>query len=182
MSVWIDCINCGKQVIWEAGDDKCIWCGKSARVKDPGVVLLAPVKITKEVAVEVQGEERNIMSNKGHAHERHRFIEEHKAEIIADYWAMTSGEFKTKWDLSSSGWSTIRKRWAADVELAKPAEFPKKRKGNSVSNSRPKVGKTTPQPNYEMLQAEYDGYRKAILDVFGVKVPSSSKTGGIDAG
>lgn len=49
--------------------------------------------------------------------ERHQYLEEHKAEIIADYKVLGRKGLIEKWGLSETGWdSLIRKRWAPDVK------------------------------------------------------------------
>ena len=111
-------------------------------------------------------------------HAKHLFIEEHRADIIADYLTIGTTELLEKWKLSVSGWRPIKKRWATDIETAKqkfpviaeavkkirvPAVGDKRRKGYKAEGwSDPVKGR-----EYAELKARYDGYRQAVLDIFG---------------
>ena len=56
------------------------------------------------------------IGNRIEPHARHKYIEEHKAEIIDSFLAGGYDEVKRVWAISSAGWYTTKKRWAADIE------------------------------------------------------------------
>jgi len=105
----------------------------------------------------------------GNMHQKHRDIESHKAEIIADFIKLGSVAMLEKWGISASGWCTIKKKWAADIVAAGGSIVP------AVPVPKPKVNKDSPelsidwQQEYIELASYTRGYRQAVLDVFGQK-------------
>ncbi|MHB8084368.1 MAG: hypothetical protein ACYDHZ_00885 [Dehalococcoidia bacterium] len=63
-------------------------------------------------------------------HERHLYLEVHKAEIIADYQKLGFQGMKKKWAMPSSTWSNLVKKWhvAPNEPARRPHHYPKNRK------------------------------------------------------
>lgn len=71
-----------------------------------------------------------INMSKGSQHERHRYLEEHKDEILADYENSGQEKMLEKWHISLSGWLNIRERWLGQEE-----ERPKTKAADKVSGA-----------------------------------------------
>jgi len=99
------------------------------------------------------------MSNKGDAHARHKYIEEHKAEIIADFVKLGTKAMLGQWGISAGGWTNIQKRWAVDIEAV--------HKGSPEAKKAPTDVPFDYERVYHELQARFEGYRQAVLDILG---------------
>ena len=181
----VDCVNCGKQAECDTYDDTCYWCGKPVRKKVKDIAEIAPTSLppiaeaTEKMASGEKSSKEVAMRKGGNFYAKHRLIEEHKAEIIADFVSLGKKVMLKKWDISGSSWSTIKKRWKGDIEaaggsIAKQLRVPsigdKRRKGYKAEGwTEPVNGR-----EYAELAARFDGYRQAVLDIFG-NVESDSK-------
>lgn len=173
MLMLIDCVNCGKQVEVDSKDDICYWCQKPAQIK-------VNEKQIKECIKEVI----KVVKKGGKMWAKHVEIETQKAEIIADFVALGANEMLRKWQISASGWNTIKKRWSKDIEAAvrdaprrksyKDEGFPLPQELKSgsltgkVNKGKPELSEAIDwQQEYEELQQHFEGYRQAVLDIFG---------------
>lgn len=59
-------------------------------------------------------------------HQRHKFLESHKDDIIKLYYDEGSKAAREAYGISISGWWTISKRWNLDEEPKKPAIISKR--------------------------------------------------------
>lgn len=175
MSWYTDCVNCGKQVLIESNDDICYWCGKPARVK-----VIEAVEVSAEIGQLDENSEKLKevdMKRGGSNQAKHRFIEENKAEIIADLVSLGKKAMLGKWGISASGWVNLKKRWAADIETAgkaAPATVVVRKK-SSIERNGPTSKPLDYKQLYCQLFEEYKGYRQAIQDVFGQGIEVNSK-------
>lgn len=106
--------------------------------KNTGNITSQPVTKTSEKLTNSLTKEKH---KGGDTHKRHEFIEKNKDQIIIDL--ATLGEKKTlaKWNISESGWFTIRKQWGL-TRLTKPKES----KGIGVNKE---FEKALPRPKEE---------------------------------
>jgi hypothetical protein len=95
------------------------------REGDPNYVDPEPVsKPGEKVNQNVDGNPTSDAKVKRHKggtamKERHKYIEDHKAEILKDMAELGTSAALKKWDISSSGWFTIRKRWGISNKIVK---------------------------------------------------------------
>lgn len=94
----VDCANCGKQTLMDTPGDKCIWCGKSPYKKEGTMQEHSPSEL-KKMGIR----------------EKHRFIEEHKEEIIRDARRLKKREILKKWDISSTTFYKLKKLYAPEL-------------------------------------------------------------------
>ena len=175
----VDCVNCGKQAECDTYDDTCYWCGKPVRKKVKDIAEIAPTSLppiaeaTEKMASGEKSSKEVAMRKGGNLQAKHRLIEEHKAEIIADFVSLGKKVMLKKWDISGSGWNTIKKRWKGDIEAAggSIARQPRAPKQLKVAVQSPKE---PVESAFRELAARFDGYRQAVLDIFG-NVESDSK-------
>ncbi len=115
-----------------------------------------PKDFRKEaVMTQVPGSQKKQHGGSNHA--KHQYIEAHKEEIIADFLVLGRKKMLEKWTLSSGGWNTIQKKWAADIEAAKK---------DGPAAKEPNVPVDW-QAKYFKLQDHFNGYRQAVLDICG---------------
>ena len=153
MSWYVDCVNCGKQVSIEPSDDVCYWCHNPALIKVSEKKLEENIKEAK-------------MGTGGNRQAKHRFVEEHKSEIIADYLSLGKEKILEKWEISGSGWIAMQKRWKSDIETASKDVATKVDKKLTKKLTREKPVRDY-QKKYRELLSRHEGYRQAILDTHG---------------
>ena len=160
------CPFCGGAQYWDEEYKcwKCMMCSKPETWKPPPVIedkLVGPKKMTKPK--KIQKEAQMVEQKTGKrvdAHERHRYIEEHKAEIIDAYLAGGAVAVKAQFGVSPGGWHTIQKRWAADIEARRLGGD----KGQPEKELITEVGMDY-KFKYMEMKAWSDGYRQCVLDI-----------------
>jgi hypothetical protein len=75
-----------------------------------------------EIIPSVSEKEGDNMAGKGGGasnHERHVFLETNKAAILADIRSMGQTKARKKWDIASSSWFYLMKRWGVTAAIAR---------------------------------------------------------------
>lgn len=162
--VLVDCVNCGKQVECDTSEDNCYWCGNPVRIKvnsgqKAGNSRVLGIQVSQKTTEEAE------MRKGGNLQAKHRFIEEHKAEIIADFISLGAKEMLVRWEVSASGWATIKRRWAAEIEEARG----KAPETVVIEKTSPASQPLDYKQLYYQLLENYKGYRQAVLDICGQK-------------
>jgi hypothetical protein len=89
---------------------------------DPAPVSKTDEKLTGPLTGTPPGDAKVKRHKGGTAmRERHKYIEDHKSEILIDVVELGTSAALKKWDISFSGWFTIRKRWGLANEGYKQA-------------------------------------------------------------
>ena len=59
-----------------------------------------------------------VKSRGGGKYERHRYLESHRDEIVADLVGLGRGGMIKKWHISSAGWYKLKQRWGVGIAKA----------------------------------------------------------------
>jgi len=100
---------------------------------------------------------------------RHQYIEAHKDEIIDTFLEKGWFGIRDDWGITPGGWFSVSRRWAEDIEKRRleagekgSPEFTTSVSGDTINTTAP----TDWERKYLELKAEYEGYRKAVKDMF----------------
>ncbi len=117
MSWYVNCANCGKEVLIDGPRDRCYFCGKNASKKE---VIMAE----KEV------EERVVPPKPKNRRKLKEYWEKNKEAMVADYLSMRVSSFLKKWGISSLTWQKLKKKWGVPNKgkhsMYKRGEAPRK--------------------------------------------------------
>jgi len=166
---FVDCVNCGKQVMIGGPADKCLWCGKYPSAKEPPAGSSSVVSsssesnhLEEEVAVSEtdEVEEVKVVNHRNKSPMAvkaiRKYRKENKAAMLHDYYTMTLKDFFQKWSISSATWSGLKKDW----------EVTGKGWGHSMPKEPPVAGsepdQLTEHDHYLMLL----GYQMAVREIF----------------
>ena len=118
MSWYVNCANCGKEVLIDGPEDTCLFCSKNASKKE---VVMAE-KEEKAVAP--------IPSKPRNRRKAWAYYLKNKEAMIADYNSMRVSSFFQRWHISSVTWGKLRELWEVPNKekhsMYKRAETPRK--------------------------------------------------------
>ena len=100
MSWYVNCANCGHQVMIDGPEDRCYFCGKNASKKE--VIMAEKEGTVEEKAIPPKPRKRKKLWE---------YYEQNKEAMIADYQSMRVSSFFKKWGLGSLTWQKLREKW-----------------------------------------------------------------------
>ena len=157
MNLYVNCANCGKQVISNEPDSKCYWCGNYARYK-----YAEKKEVTMEQNIGTSEERAPVPRRpKQRLEKLWGYFDQHKEAIIADYRSMTLNDFYKRWHITSSTWLKLKKKW--EVPSKGLGGSKKKRHGKTgvkVDQKGDKKVKLTEHERYLILV----GYQMAVRE------------------
>lgn len=110
MSWYVNCANCGKEVLIDGPEDRCLFCGKNASKKE---VIMAEKEagVEERVAVPPKPRKRNKLWE---------YYEQNKEAMIADHRSMTVISFFGRWHVTASTWGKLKKQWGVQNKQPGP--------------------------------------------------------------
>lgn len=95
---YVNCANCGKQVLVDGPEARCYFCQKSAYKKE-------------DIMQENTVEERVVPPPPKKGKKRWAYYEQNKEAILADYYSLKLMEFFKRWRITSTTWLKLKKLW-----------------------------------------------------------------------
>jgi len=180
MSLFIDCINCDQEITIESLSDKCPRCGQPATSIRQLQVYIKNQAIERENN-ELKGEE---MSEQDHEQELIKeisasmppvpakpnlrenlpaYYEQHKEDIIADYYAMPILEFLARWRISTITWGKLRLKWAVLGKQHGGARIRRPQVDNKAPENEKQYNPTSELSEHDQLLI-LKGYQMAVRE------------------
>lgn len=151
MSLPVNCVNCGKENLWDGGmDETCVFCGLLLRKKGPA----EPVEIInkKEVVMQNKGTVPSRLSTKKRRN-LWEYMDQNKEEILADYRRLRLKDFFKRWSMCTSTWAKLKIKWGV------------KGKGKAISPRR--VTETLTEHERYLILVGYQMATREILQAQG---------------
>lgn len=107
MSWYVDCANCGKEVLIDGPEDRCYFCGKNAS-KIEGAEPL------QEEVVMAEKQEKAVAPIPLKPRNRRKvwaYYLKNKEAMIVDHNSMRVSSFFQRWHISSVTWGKLRELW-----------------------------------------------------------------------
>ena len=150
MSWFVNCANCGKQVLIDGPEDKCYWCHKGARKKEDimkkGVThcevcgeeidndgrhqCIKSAKLPPEEVADAEVPPRPQKKKK-----LYEYFEQNKEAILADYRSMTLKGLYSKWRLTATTWTNLKRKWEVQGKGKGTSSRPEKEKDATVDDA-----------------------------------------------
>lgn len=148
---YVDCVNCGKEVLIDGPEDRCLFCGKNASKKE---IVMAEKEAEEKVVAPIPAKPRN--RKKACA-----YYLKNKEAMIADYQSMRVSAFFQRWHISSVTWAKLRELW----------EVPNKEKHSMYKRpkapvKRPEYKEPRPKPGEFCLSITEEDLAKLDDDDF----------------